>query len=131
MHGIGREDVPLDQALLPDSFLAVLRPYSGLREENFLQVLGAIIALAPHLKGRQLWERRLVEGLWELTMRARQWGLDPRSMLQRNRLLSAAETARLMLWVHCIEMAISRLFRGNDPSQALTHYRECTTGGVG
>ena len=66
MHGIGREDVPLDQALIPHGFLGSLRPYTGLREENFLQVMNAIIALAPHLVGKDLFERRLVSGLWEL-----------------------------------------------------------------
>jgi hypothetical protein len=126
VHGIGRDDVPLDQALLPDGFLASLRPYTGLREENFLQVLGAIIALAPPLAGKQVLERRLVSGLWELVQRARVWGLDPHGMIQRNKLMSAADTERLWLWVTCLEMAVSRLLRGTDPSDALTYYRENT-----
>src|SRR5262245_13328793 len=126
MHGIGRDDVPLDQALIRDGFLGSLRPYTGLREENFLQVLGAIIALAPHLAGRQVLERRLVSGLWELVHRTRRWGLDPQGMIQRNRLLSAADTERLWLWVICLEMAIYRLLRGIDPGEALTYYRENT-----
>jgi hypothetical protein len=126
MHGIGRDDVPLEEALIRDGFLASLRPYSGLREENFLQVLGVIIALAPHLAGRQVLERRLVSGLWELVQRARAWGLDPHGMIQRNKLMSAADTERLWLWVTCLEMAISRLLRGIDPNEALTYYRENT-----
>ena len=64
MHGIGRGDVPLAEALLPDSFLGCLRPFSRLREENFLRVMEAIIALQPHLAGKPVWERRLIEGLW-------------------------------------------------------------------
>jgi len=124
MHGVGRDDVPLEGALLPGGFLGCLRPFSGLREENFLQVIEAVIALRAHLAGRQLWERRLVEGLWELTKRARQWALDPRSMLQRNCLLSTSDTALLQIWVLCIEMAVSKLFRGGDPGEALTYYRE-------
>jgi hypothetical protein len=127
MHGIGRDDVPLKEALIPDGFLSSLRPYTGLREENFLQVLGAIIALAPHLAGRLVLERRLIYGLWELISLARSWGLDPAGMLQRNRLLTPAETARLGLWVECLEMAVSRLLRGNDPGDALTRYRDLTT----
>src|SRR5262249_9474827 len=123
MHGMGREDVPLEEALLRDGFLGCLRPFSGLREENFLQVIHAIVALKPHLAGQQVWERRLVEGLWELTKTARAWGLDPGSMLQRNRLLSTADTARLLRWVNCIEMAVSRLLRGGDPEEAMAYYR--------
>ena len=122
MHGIGRDDVPPDEALLPDSFLGCLRPFSGLREENFLRVMEAIIALRPHLGAGQAWEQRLVEGLWGLTTRARLWGLDPDGMLQRNRLLSAAETATLLRWVRNIEWAVTRLFRQGDPQEILNDY---------
>src|SRR5262249_20757165 len=123
-HGIGRDDVPLDQALLKGGFLDVLRPFTGLKEDNFLQVMEAIIALRPHLVGETMWERRLVEGIWGMTMGGRMWGLDPGGMLQRNRLLTATETSRLRLWVDCIEMAVSRLFRSGDPGEALIYYQE-------
>ncbi len=123
MQGIGRDDVPLENALIEDSFLGCLRPFAGLREENFLQVMEAIIALRPYLEGQQVWEARLVEGLWELTRRARLWGLDPNGMLQRNRILTAEDTARLLRWVQCIESAVSKLFRGGDPTEALSYYR--------
>jgi len=124
MHGIGRDDVPLDQALIPNGFLGSLRPFTGLREENFLQVLGAIIALGPHLAGKKVLERRLVSGLFELVQRARSWGLDPHGMIQRNKLMSAADTNRLWLWVTCLEMAIYRLLHGGiDPNEALIYYR--------
>src|SRR5262245_26111237 len=127
MHGIGRDDVPLDQALIPNGFLASLRPYTGLQKENFIQVLGAIIALAPHLAGTTVLERRLVSGLWELVQRTRACGLGSHGMIQRNKLLSAADTERLWRWVTCLEMAIYRLLDGGiDPSEALTYYREST-----
>ena len=127
MHGIGRDDVPLEEALFPNGFLASLRPYTGLQEKNFLEVLGAIIALAPHLAGKKVLERRLVSGLWELVQRAQNWGLDPHGMIQRNKLMSAADTERLRLWVICLEMAIRRLLHGgSDPAEALTYYQENT-----
>jgi hypothetical protein len=108
---------------LPDGFLGCLRPFSGLREENFMQVMEAIIALQPALAGHQVLERRLVEGLWGLTTFARLWGLDPDGMLQRNRLLSNEETKRLLVWVRCIEMAVFKLLRGGDPREELAYYR--------
>ena len=123
MHGPGRDDVPLEEALIENSFVGCLRPFAGLREENFLQVMRAIIALTPHLSGAKVWELRLVYGLWELTKTARLWGLDPNGMLQRNRLLSEEDTKRLLLWVHCIEMAVSRLMRNGDPAEAMAYYR--------
>jgi hypothetical protein len=43
--------------------------------------------------------------------------------LQRNGLLSADDTARLLRWVRCIELAVSRLLRGGDPAEALAYYR--------
>jgi hypothetical protein len=122
-HGIGRDDVPPNDALLSDGFLGCLRPYSGLREENFLRVIKAIIALEPHLKGTTQWERQLVASLWGLVTRARLWGLDTDSMLQRNRLLSEDESRQLLRWVRCIEMAVSRLLRGGNPADALAYYR--------
>jgi hypothetical protein len=123
MHGIGRDDVPLEEALVKDGFLGCLRPFSGLREENFLQVLRAIIALKPHLAESKTWEHRLVAGLWGLTTTARLEGLDPDGLLQRNKLLSAEDTKRLLLWVRCIEMAVSKLLRDGDPADALAYYR--------
>lgn len=123
VHVIGRDDVPLTEALLKNGFLGCLRPFSGLREENFLEVMQAIIALKPHVAGAKVWELRLVEALWELTKRARAWGLDPNGMLQRNHLLSESDTKRLLLWVQCIEMAVSHLMRGRDPAEALAYYR--------
>ncbi len=123
MHGLGRDDVPLAEALVPNGFLGSLRPYAGLREANFLQLMAAIIALRPHLAGATVWDRRLVEGLWDLTTTARHWGLDPNGMLQRNRLLSAEESDQLLRWIACLEMAVSRLLRGGDPAEALAYYR--------
>ena len=123
MHGVGRDDVPLEEALLKEGFLGSLRPFWGLHEENFLQVMRAIIALKPHLAELRTWERRLVEGLWGLTTTARLWGLDPNGMLQRNHLLSAEDTKQLLLWVQCIEMAVSRLLRDGNPADALAYYR--------
>ena len=123
-HGIGRSDVPLDESILPDGFLSTLRPWSGLREQNFLDVMEAIVALPPFLPQGQAWEGRLVAGLWGLTTTARLWALDPDSMLQRNGLISPAESTRLLLWVRCIEMAVSRLLSGGDPEDALRYYRE-------
>jgi hypothetical protein len=123
LHGIGCGDVPPEEALAPNSFIGCLRPFTGLREENFLRLMEAVIALRPHLAGQAVWERRLVEGLWGLTTTARLWGLDPDGMLQRNRLLSADDTARLQRWVRCIEMAVLKLLRGGDPAEALAYYR--------
>jgi hypothetical protein len=124
MHSSGREDVPLEEALYREGFLGCLRPFSGLREENFLQVMDAIIALRPHLAGKSAWDVRLVEGLWGLVVTARNWGLDPDGMLQRNRLLSATDTELLHLWVGCIEIAVERLMRGGNPAEGLAYYRE-------
>ena len=129
MHGIGREDVPLDNALVADGFLGCLRPYSGLREDNFLRVIEAVIALKPHLAGSAQWERRLVEGLWGLTTTARRCGLDAGGLLQQNKIISADDSRQLLRWIQCIEMAVSRLLRGGDPADALAYYRGEDTAG--
>jgi hypothetical protein len=124
MHSCGRDDVPLEEALFENGFLGCLRPFSGLREENFLQVMKALIALKIYLSRRTEWEVRLINGLWDLVVNARNWGLDPDGMLQRNRLLTTSDTEQLRLWVRCIESAILRLLRGGNPEEMMLYYRE-------
>ena len=45
MHGIGRSDVPLKDALYSDGFIGCLRPYTGLRDQNFRELMSAILSL--------------------------------------------------------------------------------------
>jgi hypothetical protein len=45
-------------------------------------------------------------------------------MLQQNRLITAADTARLGRWVDTLEMVALRLLRGWPPHHAVYHYAE-------
>ena len=38
-------------------FIGSLRPYTGLNEDNFHEVMAAIVAVAPHLADRQVLDR--------------------------------------------------------------------------
>lgn len=122
MHGIGRDDQPTGSASLEQGFLRCLRPFTELREENYLQIMEAIIALHPHLAGKRQVDRRLVAGLWYLTRMSRLWGLDPDGMLQRNHLLSDEETKQLQRWVRDIEYAVQILLSDRSPAKVLAMY---------
>lgn len=114
-------------------FVGTLRPYTGLNEDNFHEVMAAIVAVAPHLADECCLDREIVSTLWSLCMTARNWGLHPNGMLQRNGLISEHDIERLDSWVEAIEWAITMLLdRAPDVpldrilDGALASYRQVT-----
>jgi hypothetical protein len=96
---------------LPSGFLGSLRPYTGLRDENFEEVIAAIKILAPKLQGETI-DRELVSLLWSLCYFARLWGLESDGMLQRNGLISESDTVKLRGWVNKIDLGLRNIFEG-------------------
>jgi len=121
-HGCGRDDVPVSKACRSNGFLGVLRPYVGLDEKNFIEVIEAIISLSDHVDPKGGIEVKLVFGVVYLCSKARQWGLDLNGMIQRNGLMGEDESGLLLLWVRCIEMAFLELLSGGSPEEALRYY---------
>lgn len=115
MHGIGRNDVPLSEALHEHGFIGCLRPWSGLRDENYVDLMTAILSLRQSLSGRDTWPIELVAGIMGITRMAHCWGVDDAGMLRRNRLISDNDVARLRFWTHRIESVVEQLLKGNDP----------------
>src|SRR5688572_28484608 len=75
-------------------FLGSLRPYTGLNEDNFHEVMAAIVALAPHLLQSRQVDRDIMSSLWSLCRTAHNWGLHPNGMLRRNGLMSNEDVER-------------------------------------
>jgi hypothetical protein len=115
MHGIGRNDVPTSEALYEHGFIGCLRPWTGLRDENFKELLTAIISLRHSLAGRDAWPIELVAGIMGITRMAHCWAIDDAGMLRRNRLISDDDIAKLRHWVQRIESVAEQLLMGNDP----------------
>lgn len=99
------------------SFVGMLRPYRGLHEAAFVDVMDCIRALAPELGAGAL-PRSLVTNLWAVCWYPRYWGLSEGSMLRRNALISESDQQRLSEWLDRISNAVSRLLEGTSVDEA-------------
>lgn len=124
VHGPGTTDAAGQSLVLDDGFLGCLRPYAGLRERNFHLVMEALLSVGEELHSTPQLDRELVYALWSICHTPRRWGLDPGGMLQRNRRISAADTARLERWVGTVETVALQLLRGWPPHHAVCYYAE-------
>lgn len=124
MHGVGRRDVPLSDALHEHGFVGCLRPWSGLRDQNYRELMLAILSLHESLAGSDCWPTELVAGIMGITRMAHSWALDSNGMLQRNHLITEPEIVKLRHWVHRIESVTELLLMGNDPLEVHPDLRE-------
>lgn len=122
LHGSGTHDPAGQPLFLEDGFLSSLRPYSGLHEKNFHLVMEALLRVGEHVHRSRQVDRDLMHSVWWMCSTARGWGLHPAGMLQRNRLITAEETARLELWVDLLEATALHLLGGQPPHHAVYHY---------
>lgn len=103
---------PGDNPIVDSGFLGRLRPYTGLREENYTEVCQAIIAVAPLFRENQV-DREILNALWAICYYARAWGLEPNGMLRRNNLISDSNVSKLEKWVKAINKACMILLEGH------------------
>ena len=114
-------------------FMGSLEVYRGLNEDNFHEVMAAIVAVAPHLLRSQQVDRDIMSSLWDLCRTARRWGIHADGRLQRNGLITDEDVERLEGWVDAIEWAVMMLLSrgraaplGESLVEALTRYRKVT-----
>ncbi|MBX3469273.1 MAG: hypothetical protein KF878_20555 [Planctomycetes bacterium] len=103
-------------------FLGSLRPYGGLIEENFHEVMEALIALAPELSDGRRVDREVMSALWGICHFARSWGVHPEGMLRRNELIAPHDVERLEEWVETISYAVTSLLDGGPVEEAFADY---------
>jgi hypothetical protein len=124
LHGPGTADAAGRPLTLEDGFVGSLRPYTGLHEKNFHVVMEALLTDGERVhEGPQL-DRDLAHAMWSMCWTARTWGLHPDGMLRRNRLITAADIARLELWVDTLEATALCLLSGRRPHHAVYYYAE-------
>ncbi len=117
-----RESLAFHVSAEGDGFLGSLRPYRGLRESNFHEVMAALRCIAPDLQG-DLVDRSVLRDLWGICHMGRAWGVHPDGMLRRNQLITDADVARLEHWIECISYATFMLMEGpGDETEALSEY---------
>src|SRR3954469_770712 len=68
------EGAPADT---PTTLLETLRPYRGIRDEHYLEILHALATLAPELRTAGAVDREVVHSVWELCRTARAWTRAP------------------------------------------------------
>jgi hypothetical protein len=124
LHGPGTIDTAGEPLILEDGFLGSLRPYTALREANFHQVMEALLVVGDRFRQAKHVDREIVLTVWSICSTARVWGLHPDGMLQRNKLITAADTARLDRWVSLIEGATLQMLGGWPPHWAVVSYAE-------
>lgn len=109
----GSIDSETDPKKFETGFLGMLRPYTGLQESNFREVMQALRTLAPEFQKPKL-PTDLFSALWGMCHYARAWGLDPDGMLRSNNLLSGPDQERLETWVGLLSDAVARLLDGDE-----------------
>jgi hypothetical protein len=102
-------------------FLGMLRPYHGLRAENFHEVMQCLRVLAPVLRGPSI-DRQLVMAVWSLCHLARAWGLDEDGMLRRNRIITDEDAHTLEGWVDVISWTVFWLIGEGSLDDAFSEY---------
>ncbi|MEV6280635.1 hypothetical protein [Nocardia sp. NPDC051832] len=101
----------VDDPRWQQGFLGMLRPYHGLREENFHSVMACVRVLAPALE-RDSVDREMIQALWAICHFGRAWGVWPDSMLRRNNLITEEDAARLSDWIETISYAMACVLEG-------------------
>lgn len=99
------------------SFLQMLRPYRGIRDEVLTDVMHCLRACAPMVGANQL-PRDLVRAVWAISRLGRSWALHPDGMLRRNDLIAPADQKRLWDFLEDFDSAVMLLLEGVSPHDA-------------
>ena len=98
-------------------FIGMLRPYRGLIEENFHEVMEAIRVLAPELN-REMVDTKLMEDLWVICYMPQVCVLYEEGTVRRHGLITPEDSKRLSEWIDQIAYAVMILLEINDPYEA-------------
>lgn len=101
-----------------------LRPFAGIAEADFADLVEALVTLHPLLTSVSAIERELCAALWDICYRARALALDRDSSIRRGGLASDAELSTLAAWIDCIESFVLRMLHGVDLGSCLFHVLE-------
>ena len=120
LHSFGHPDI--NHPKMERGFLGSLRPYRGLNDENFHEVMQALISLAPHFQHESRVDKEIISALWTICELGRAWGIHRDGMLRRNNLITTKEVTRLEHWIETISYAVFVLLDGGDLETALEPY---------
>jgi hypothetical protein len=108
-------DERIDDPRWVNGFLGTLRPYRGLLERNFHEVMAALATLAERLHANDV-PRAALSSLIGICHLGRAWGVHPDGMLRRNNLISPDDVTRLERWIETISYATMMVLDGYSAS---------------
>jgi hypothetical protein len=104
--------------------IRMLRPYRGLHEEYFHELVAAIRAVASSLRMDAHMDPELMGSLWSILVYVHAYALAPDSSLQHNHLISSQDLATLHDWVRTIGFLVSGLQAGGELRYVFESYDE-------
>lgn len=107
-----------------DGFLGSLRPYSGIKAENFHSVVESLLTAGFTFVPAQEIERSIVESVFRIAVTGRRLGIDEGGMLVRNNLISPDDRVHLCRWITILETMMLDLLAGRDPQETIHGYCE-------
>lgn len=107
-----------------DGFLGCLRPYSGIKPNNFHTVIESVLSVGNTFSTADSIERPIVYAIWHMTTTARNQGTEDDGMLVRNKLISADDRKRLRQWVEILESMMLCLLHGRESYDSILQYCE-------
>lgn len=123
LHDAPPTDLPTARATIlrhgahapgPRSVLDMLRYYRGLEEPRLRELVVAIRHAAPLLRIGPDMDAEVMASLWSILSGVYRYALQPGSPLERNRLITPHDTARLHHWYLTLTLVVDRLHAGGD-----------------
>lgn len=103
-------------------FISCLRPYTGLRDSNFHEVMHALLVVMQEHPREGPLDREIADSAWAICHTARICGTDPNAMLRRNDLITKKDLERLREWIHVIEHVVGGFISGVSVGIAVSKY---------
>ncbi|HWE98108.1 MAG TPA: hypothetical protein VG269_29450 [Tepidisphaeraceae bacterium] len=104
--------------------VAHLRPYIGVGDRDWADLVHSVIVLHPLITGSPIIERELCAALWSICTTCRTLVLRSESSVRRNKLADEKALAKLGLWLEAFEILAVRSLRGLDLGQCLSRVIE-------
>jgi len=106
-----------------NGFLGMLRPFTGLNEDNFHLVVKAIDVLTDEFNKTAI-QNEIIASISGICHLGRAWGVYPTGMLQSNNLISDEEIKKLENWIEHISYITFCLLDGCDNVVVFEFYRK-------
>lgn len=105
LHSFMHRD--LEHPKMSGGFLGSLRPYTGLKEENFREVMERSMSWRRHTPSSPSSTKEIAAAVFGLCVDAWAWGISPDGMLPDNGLIQPWEQSLLEEWLYLINEAVS------------------------